>query len=71
MPSRVPGEQVLHRLGHDVRGRVPDHGQPVGRRAGDRLDLDVVLGHPIQVVQHAVGVAHHDRAGRAAERDPG
>ena len=45
------GERLLHRLRHDVRGRVPDHRAALGRVGGDRLDLVPVGERPGQVAE--------------------
>jgi hypothetical protein len=42
-------EQILHSLGQNVRGRVPDDAAPVVGVSPHRDDLDVSLGNPAQV----------------------
>jgi hypothetical protein len=65
-------EQVLHGLGHDVRGRVPQH-RPAGTGVQrDGLDPGVLVRHPVEVLERVgAEVAHDDRAGRAGQRHPG
>jgi hypothetical protein len=47
------GEQLLHGLREDVRGRVADDRAPVGARGGDRLHLGASRGHPREVPEFA------------------
>ena len=62
-------EKVLDGLGQDVRGRMPDDTATVVGVGRHRRDLGVGVGHPTQVAQFSVGVAHHhDRVGRAPPR---
>ena len=64
-------EQVLDGLGQHVRGRMPDDAATLVGVGRHRDDLGVGVGHPAQVAQLAVGVAHHhDRVGRAPPRQP-
>ena len=42
MVTFVPGKEPLHRVGHDVRGRVADDVEPV--RVGRADDLELRVG---------------------------
>ncbi|CKN46264.1 Uncharacterised protein [Mycobacterium tuberculosis] len=62
-------KQLLDGLGQHVRGRMADHAATVVGVGGHRRDIGVDVGHPAQVAQVAVGVAHDDdRIGRTAPR---
>jgi hypothetical protein len=55
------GTHGLHRLGHDVSGRVAQHLEPLRLVDGDRHD-DVALGHlGAQVLEDVVDPGDHDR----------
>ncbi len=63
------GEQLLHRLGHHVRGRVPQHRQAVGRVCANRLDVDISVGGPGQIAQLPGRIAHDHGTARPGELD--
>ena len=58
------GESLLHGLGQNVGGGVPNDASPLLGVGADRRDLDVLVRNPAQIPQRSAGVAnHHDRAG--------
>ena len=65
------GEFLLDGLREHVRRRVADHAAAVVGVRRDRLDLDVGVGHPGQVLELALGVTDHDDDVRALARVAG
>ncbi|GAP53977.1 hypothetical protein AHiyo6_05420 [Arthrobacter sp. Hiyo6] len=53
-PELRVGAQLLHGLGHDVGGRMPEDIEPVRRLDGDRLNFRVVGQRLVKVFQFAV-----------------
>jgi hypothetical protein len=64
------GEQVLHRLGHDVRAVVPDHRQRLGVLGADQADLRVVRDRPVEVPQSTVDLDDEGTLGKALGDHP-
>ena len=64
MPSLASGVQALHGLGGDVRGGVPQDGQPVRAVDQDRLDRRALGELQVQVAQLAVRPGRRRRRGR-------
>ena len=58
------GIQLLHRLGHDVRGIVADQLERVRIVAGDDGDPGVGVDHRRQVLDHAVDADGERRLGQ-------
>ena len=57
------GEQVLHRLGHDMRAVVADHAQaPPASSARIELHPRVGLDRPVQILKHAVDLDGQGRS---------
>ena len=63
MVTWVPGHSVLHRLGHDMGGVVPDQFQRARIVAGDDLDLGVLVDRVGEVGEHAVERHRHGLLG--------
>ena len=71
MPNLACGNRSWTAWAKHVRGRMPDDAATLVGVGRHRDDLGVGVGHPTQVAQLAVGVAHHhDRVGRAPPRQP-